>query len=552
MLETLPDTFIEVDAKGLVQAHIGGGRGDTVLRPDTLDGKQLRDCWPEAVATDFVRQVRKTLANRQPHTFNLTLDDPAIRYEARLFVRGRNRVLAVLRRLESSDTPTFVDTLTGLATCDRFLIELERVLEQERLRERHLALVYVDIDRFSRINESLGRKAGDDVLREIAARMQKCFRDSGQLIQLSPSDQSNRLARVARDEFVLLLAGITSRDEARQVARRVRESFAAPINSKHFSLGVEPRIGIALFPHDGDDAEALFNNARAAVRQAQDYAAKTGIFYSDALLALAQGQADSAQELRWAMERGQFELHYLPRVRLADRAVTGLEALLRWRHPVRGLLAADQVVPLAETVGLMNKISYWILQQCCQFAGQLDTTIATRPVVSTNLTEAELALPDLPARIGATLDAAGLTGDRLQLEFTEAALMRHQQAPATLRQLKAMGLHLVLDNLGTGHVSLSELSTLPIDGVKIDQKITQKIDTDITSRRLCAGIIALGRELGLAVVAEGIETDAQYAFLREHDCDAGQGFLFSQPLPPDAVGNFLATCAVDSTEPAVG
>lgn len=541
MLDSLPDVFLELGGRGTVRKHIGGGATDPVLCPASLVGRKLHECWPPQTADECIRQIRKVLATRGPHQFQLTFDEPAKAYEVRLYPRGRDRVLAVLRNVQRTPgrDSRFVDTLTGLSTRERFLAGLEQVLHQERLRERHLALIYLDLERFSQINETLGRRAGDAVLRTVATRIEGCMRGCDQVIQFSSANQSSRLARVGGDKFVMLFSAISSQDDVRNLARRLRRLFLEPIQCDHTTVAVEPRIGIALFPQDGRDAESLFASARMALNQAQDYAAKTGIFFSGELLACNQ-QVDSAQELRWAIDQGQLELHYLPRIRLADKVVTGLEGLLHWRHPIRGLLMTDEILPLADTCGLTEPISDWVRQHVCDFARQLSQSSGPAPVLSINLGEREFAQPHLPQQIAASLEAATLAGNRLQLEITEPTLMRHRQGPATLRQLKALGVRIVIDNFGTGHISLSELAAVPLDGVKIGRRITQAIDSDPVSRRLCAAIIALGRELKLEVIAEGIEMAQQHSFLRDHGCQGGQGGFFGPPLPAASVASFLA------------
>jgi len=547
LLHVVPDAFFEVNAKGVVNKHLGGGDKDPLLRPAELQGKSFRDSWPQAVAERVMRNIRRTLTTRDGYDFDFELSDETncSRYEMRLLVQGRDRVLAIVRNITASAGADArrgrspADTLTGLATRDIFCSQLETLVADARLRERGLALMCIGIDRFGRINESLGRKVGDTVLGVTAKRIQRCLRDADRVAQLEEEGDSGELARIRGDEFVLVLTDVKSRDEIGQIADRIQEAFKEPVSYEDRSIAVSLSIGVALFPVDGADAETLLENAGAALTEARTHGRNGRSFYSDTMRFRSLQRFDVIDELRWAIEKEQLELHYLPRIDLDSGRVSGLEALLRWMHPLRGNVPMTEVLPLAEATGLMLPIGEWIVANACGHAAAWLEQDRGAPNVSVNLSQDEFARDDLVEVIGKALADSSLPAERLQLELTEAMLMRHDRAASVLSRLKKIGVQLAIDDFGTGHSSFAHLRALPIDAVKIDRSFVVGVEQAGDGQAICGAIIAMAHELGLGVIAVGVETKEQLEFLRERGCGAAQGFFYTEPLPADQVSEFL-------------
>lgn len=543
-LRAMPDAFFIANKNGLLRHYLGGASGDGLLRPAELEGKFLDDVWPKPVAREALQHIRRVLRTREGHCFEFALEDAAgsARYEMRLLVQGRDRVLLVVRGKAageaSNPTQTHTDTLTGLPSHALFLQHIANVLNEARLRERTIAALCIDIDRFGRINETLGRAVGDKVLQSAAQRIQSCLRDSDMLGKCG-DDSNGCLARSGGDEFVLLLADVRSRNDVAAVADRIRKAFAEPVTVLDNTISIVPSIGIALFPMDGDDAEALLKCARTALAEAKVLSQSKHEFFSNTMQFRALRRLDVHDELRWAIEKGQLELRYLPQFDLAGGNATGVEALLRWIHPLRGSVPLGEVIPLAEATGLIVEIGDWVVRTACEEARGWSGR-AAQLSMSVNLSQQEFARDDLVETVAKALQTSRLQADRLALEITETTLLRDRQTELKLRRLHELGVGIVIDDFGQGHSSLAHLARLPVEGIKIDREFVHGSSTDSTKRALCAAVIAMCKELGIRVVAEGVETDVALAFLREKGCDAVQGFYFSEPLPSAELEEFLA------------
>lgn len=533
-LRAMPDAFFIANKNGLLRHYLGGASTDSVLRADELEGRFLDDIWPKSVAREALKHIRRVLRTREGHRFEFSLEgeNGGGSYEMRLLVQGRDRVLLVVRSTQaagqSAQAPRHTDTLTGLPSQESFLLHVDNVLNEARLRERTIAALCIDIDRFTRINESLGRSVGDSVLRCAAERIQSCLRSSDLMGQPSAAPEGC-LARSGGDEFVLLLDDVRSRNDVGAIADRIRKAFGEPLSVMGHTISIVPSIGIALFPMDGDDAKALLKSARTALGEAKVLSHSKREFFSNTMQFRALRRLDVHDELRWAIEKGQLELRYLPQFDLASGKPTGVEALLRWIHPLRGSVPLAEVIPLAEATGLIVEIGDWVVRTACAEAAAWPAA-AGDAFVSVNLSQQEFARDDLLDTVAAALRESGLTPARLALEVTETTLLRDRQTDIKLMGLHELGAGVIIDDFGQGHSSLSHLARLPVRGIKIDREFVHGSATDSAKRALCAAVIAMCKELGIRVVAEGVETESALSFLREKGCDAVQGFYFSQPL----------------------
>lgn len=550
VLRSLPDAFFICGKDGLLKQYLGGAGADRVLAPEEMAGKRIKEVWPPDVATLVLQNLKRVLRVRDGHAFQFELskDGRRVNYEMRLLVQGRDRVLMIIRDVSEGTleparpaTGDSSDTLTGLVDREIFMARFETMITDAKLRERGIAVFCIEIDRFTRINETLGRAVGDSVLQVTAKRIERCLRGSDQLTRIDDAGNSS-LTRMGGDEFILILADIDSREDVSAVAGRVQAAFEAPVTLAGHKLGISPSIGIALYPIDGDSADDLLKNARVALDEAKVLSARACEFYSDTMKFRALKRFDVKNELRWAIEKEQLELRYLPRIDLATGHVAGLEALLRWMHPLRGSVPLQEVIPLAEATGLIFPIGEWVLGTACEQANAWRQKQAGVPAVSINLSQQEFSRDDLPSLVGAALKKAGLPAAFLELELTEGMLMRNRRADATLKELSDLGVGIVLDDFGQGHSSIAHLTRLPIKAIKIDRDFIDGVRVPGEKQSICSAMIAMCRELGICVIAEGVESELQVAFLHEKGCDAVQGFLYSEPLLADAVPAFVTAC----------
>jgi diguanylate cyclase (GGDEF)-like protein/PAS domain S-box-containing protein len=417
------------------------------------------------------------------------------------------------------------DSLTGLPNRASFLESLRRVLAEARHANmsESVAVMFLDLDDFKKVNDSLGHAAGDSLLREVTARL------------LSATRGCDTVARLGGDEFAILLSDVQVQGDATIVARRALQSLAQPIDLDGTQVLVTASVGIAL-AISGDGPDELLRNADVAMYSAKQNGKETFVVFAHSMHEEARARLELEAELRHALEHDELRVFYQPIVDLRTGTTVGLEALIRWAHPRRGMVGPNAFIPVAESTGLIGPIGSWVLNRACRDAvawnqGQRATLPPTG--VSVNVSARQLRDGHhLVADVRSALLLSGLSPDLLQLEITETLIMSDADATlSTLNALSALGVQLAIDDFGTGYSSLSYLERFPVDTLKIDKAFVDRIAHDGTESPLPAAIIRLGRTLGLRVIAEGIETVAQAERLAELGCDYGQGFLFSQPLP---------------------
>ncbi len=420
------------------------------------------------------------------------------------------------------------DALTGLPNRLLFTDRLSLAVSQAARHNHHLAVLFLDMDRFKVINDSLGHTLGDRMLQAVAERLQACVREA------------DTVARLGGDEFTLLLPGAAHPEDVARVAEKILESLKQPFKIEGRELFCTASMGISLFPEDGADAETLVKNADTAMYRAKEQGRDNYQLYTPAMNATAVERLQLESGLRRALARNELEIHYQPVLDLGNGRVHGVEALLRWRHPEKGLLGPSEFISLAEVTGLAVPMSSWILRSACAQARAWQAS-HPRLIVAVNLSARQFQQPDLVETVKAALEDTGLLPRCLDLEITETNAMQNAEATiATLRELKALGVSVSIDDFGIGYSSLSYLKRLPIDTLKIDQSFVRDITTDPDDAAIATAVIALAHTLKLRVVAEGVETEEQLAFLTARSCDRMQGYLFSHPLPVDECTAFLA------------
>lgn len=559
LFTTMPDAFFIAGSDGLLRQYMGGGNDDPVLTPEAIEGQMIADIWPNKVATLVLQNIKRALKSRDGRDFQIELSKYETRcnYEMRLLVQGRDKVLMIIRNLGDGEAVQAApggrnnsDTLTGLTAREVFRADFDSLIADAQLRERGIAVLCIDIDRFTRINETMGRAIGDQVLQVTAKRIERCLRSSDQLARIDDTESSS-LTRISGDEFVLVLADIESREDVKTVASRVQDAFQEPVNIEGHELKITPSIGISQFPLDGDNADQLLKNARVALDEAKVLSIDGREFYSTTMKYRARKRLDVKNELRWAIDKGQLELHYLPRIDLRTGHVAGLEALLRWIHPLRGSVPLSEVIPLAEATGLIFPIGEWVIKTACEQALSWREESPDLPAVSINLSQQEFTRSDLADIIRDAIEETGLPAEMLELELTEGMLMRNRQAETILKELSGIGVGIVLDDFGQGHSSIAHLTSLPIKAIKIDRAFVDGVREPGEKQSICAAMIAMSRELGIHVIAEGVENELQVQFLKERGCDAVQGFLYTEPLPASEVPDFLVACREVAEETSV-
>ena len=412
------------------------------------------------------------------------------------------------------------DALTGLP--NRRLLEdrLTQALALSYRNRQQTAVMFVDLDRFKAVNDSLGHAVGDVLLREVAARLVK---------QLRVGDT---ICRIGGDEFVVVLPELKRAADAAQVAQKVIEQLSAPLTVEGSELAVTPSIGIAVYPDDGRDAETLIRNSDAAMYHAKEMGRANYQFFTAEMNQAASRRLALETELRRALAKGELRVHYQPIVETGSGRVAAHEALVRWQHPERGLIAPGEFIQLAEETGLILKLGEWVLHEACRWATFIGVERGLQ--IAVNLSARQFNDPKLVQVVAAALRETGLPARLLELEITESTAMQHTDVTlGTLNKLKSLGVSVAIDDFGTGYSSLSYLKRFPVDKVKVDRSFTAEVPLDKDQSAIVAAIVALAHALGIEVIGEGVESDAQRRFLAKCGCDYLQGYLVGEPVDAD-------------------
>ena len=432
----------------------------------------------------------------------------------------------VTERVKAEETIrhlAYHDVLTGLPNRVAFEERLRIDLAQARRNHQKVAVMFLDLDRFKAVNDTVGHAGGDQLLQQVAGEFVEAIREG------------DTVARVGGDEFTFILPGIEHTEDAGVVAERILRSVRQPRMVAGQDFHVTTSIGISVFPKDGSDADALMRNADTAMYRAKERGRDNHQVFTPAMKASLMETLALENDLSHALEREELFLRYQPVVDLSSGRVVGAEALLRWQHPKRGLVQPDEFIPLAEETGLIVPIGEWVLRGACAQAKAWQEDGLGPQWVSVNVSARQVEQPGLVAAVARALAEHGLYPASLHLELTEGAVMRQMEpVVSTLSQLRAMGLRLCVDDFGTGYSSLGYLKRFPIDTIKIDRSFVRDVTTDQNDAAIVTTVVTMARSLNLRVVAEGVETEAQLGFLREIECDEFQGFLVSPAVTTEA------------------
>ncbi|MCZ4306742.1 PAS-domain containing protein [Zoogloeaceae bacterium G21618-S1] len=492
-----------------------------------------------------VKELMVRAARLEPHVFERARPDGTVLEIRGLPLPGNGFVTIYTdvtehkRAMEAVERLAHQDALTGLD--NRYTLEsrLDQSIADARRNGSKLALLFVDMDNFKAINDSLGHALGDDFLVTIADRLRMNARES------------DIVARPGGDEFVLAITNIHAVSAAVRVVTELFETLAEPLMLEHQQVTPSASVGIAVFPDDGEDRVTLMKHADIAMYSAKNAGRNGYRFFDSAMTEAADERLRMEADMRRALQNGEFVLHYQPKIEAASRRLLGFEALIRWQQPDGALIPPGRFIPLAEETGLIGAIGEWALHSACQtLRGWRDEGLCNLSM-SVNLSARQLRNPALPQQVQRALEESGIPPARLEMEITESVAMEDPaRTVEILRALKAIGIGLSIDDFGTGYSSLAYLKLLPIDCLKLDRTFVIDIETDPNDAAICAATIRLAHTLGLSVVAEGVETAAQASYLDNLDCDVMQGYYFSRPLPEAAARAFIVH-GVTGGEPAI-
>ena len=467
--------------------------------------------------------------------------------DVQYMLRASNAFNSLKRQEDRLRYLAYYDPLTSLPNRRSFNEQLNRILKRSQRHNTNAALLFIDLDHFKRINDSIGHARGDRLLVEIAKRLTMELREDDAINYFTDNNAeetedvagSTEIARLGGDEFTVVLSDVADIADIEGVARRILDALSEPIALQSHNPVVTPSIGIAIYPQDGQDPDTLVRNADTAMYVAKAEGRACYRFYNEAMNARAVEQLKMEEELREAMRNNELELRYQPQVDIKTGEVVSMEALVRWKHPIRGMVSPVEFIPVAESTGQIIELGEWVMTEVARHCLYWDSLGLKKFRVCVNISPLQFNQNNLSKWIEDFLGQSGLPPERLELELTESAIMTDAETNIEkLRELKAIGLDLAVDDFGTGYSSLSYLKRFPIDTLKIDQSFIADLDSP-DGAAIVDAVLALAKTLNLRVIAEGIENERQLAYLVKKDCDLLQGFYFSRPIYPEDVPSML-------------
>jgi diguanylate cyclase (GGDEF)-like protein/PAS domain S-box-containing protein len=547
LLEAAPDAMVVVNQCGEIVLLNLQAEKQFGYHRDELVGQKVKDIIPEGFAERLITDGTRTAEEALMQQIGTGIELNGRRKDGSMFpieimlsplestdgilvtaaIRNVSRARAVSLQMAHSAQHDF---LTGLP--NRMLVNdrISQAIEFARRHAKKAAVLFLDLDGFKHINDSLGHSIGDKLLKSVANRLSNCVRGS------------DTVSRQGGDEFVVLLSEVERSEDAAIKARKILQVVAEVHSIDRNDLHITASIGVSVYPDDGLDAETLIKNADTAMYQAKENGHQSYQFFKVAMNVRAVERQSIEESLRTALERQEFALHYQPKINLRTGQITGAEALLRWAHPIRGLVPPAKFIPVAEDSGLILPIGDWILREACKQArGWVDAGLPLGSM-AVNISAIQFRAESFLESLLEILKDTGLKPSSLELELTESVLMKHAgSTESILRTLRAEGVQLAVDDFGTGYSSLSYLRKFPIDVLKIDQSFVRQITATPDDTAIVSAVISMGRDLNLRVIAEGVETQEELSFLQAHQCDEGQGYYFSWPVPPQQFAKLLET-----------
>jgi diguanylate cyclase (GGDEF)-like protein len=543
LLKAIPDGIFLVDSAGSINHSFSPIEGLAQVSTRPNETQSLFDLLP-APKRGHAMDCLSSALRGEPAVFEFSHEstNASVRhFECRYLPNSGGQVLAIVRDITARKETdarihrlAYFDALSGLPNREWIRDYLSQALAEARRRHRHLALLYIDLDQFKRINDTLGHVTGDALLRQVAERLQSV------VDQISVDGVQGQMARLGGDEFMVVLTGLKDALHAEEAARTMLTEHAMPYWQASYELVVTSSIGVAKYPEHGDDVQSLLKNAEAAMYEAKSSGRNQLRVYDCAVSARALKRLSLEMELRRAVEDSSLEVYYQPKYDARSLELTGGEALLRWFHPTRGQVPTADFIAIAEETGLIGDIGKWTLQRVCRDIAQWRAGGLAPPRIAVNISGRDFMHPEALIRISDTVAKANLSASLFELELTEGVLMRDAEAGRrSLLALKEFGFALAIDDFGTGYCSLNYLKRFPLDTLKIDRAFVADISDDPDDAAIVRAIIALGHTLSLKIVAEGVTTQAQLKFLQAEGCDAIQGFLMSPAIAAEAFVELL-------------
>jgi diguanylate cyclase (GGDEF)-like protein len=542
------DFIFEIDEKGTFLDYKGHENNDLVLSNSDL-GKTVYEVFPSDIAQPIMHFVEKTLHGREPQTFEYQHSIQGKKYyiEARLLYVRKDRVLVIVRDVtghkQNADHAMHLshhDVLTNLPNRYLFIDRLKHAILYAERKKMLMAILFIDLDNFKRINDTLGHTLGDHLLQHAADRLIKCLRKTDSIARLPKDESGSVVARMGGDEFTLILEDIRDTKEISQVAKRIMNILAEPFTIDAQEIFTTASIGIAVYPFDGDDIDILMKHADVAMYQAKRQGRNNYQFYSHSMNSFTLERFTMENKLWKALEQNEFQLFYQPQIDISTKEVIGVEALIRWLQPDLILVKPKDFIPFAEGSGLIIKIGEWVLLTACKQNIEWQKAGLKSIPVTVNISSTQFRQENFVKIVEQTLHDTGLDPKYLHLELTETIIMQSDEGTiTTLKALETLGIKIALDDFGTGYSSMGYLKNFPISTLKIDQSFIHNLYTNKNDQTISKAIIDLGHNFNLKVIAEGVENMKQLTLLSEYGCDAVQGYLVCPPLNHEALKEFI-------------
>ncbi|SDN91008.1 diguanylate cyclase (GGDEF) domain-containing protein [Janthinobacterium sp. OK676] len=554
VLAAIPDTFFRLNREGFYLDYEQGHDASAGFSLSDCVGSHIRDVLPPEIAARLLDQAHAVLATQHIGSvdYTLTHEDSTRHFEARLVATGADEVLGLVRDIserkrteEQIRRLAYCDSLTGIPNRQAFLETLERELVRSKEHDKKFAVLFMDLDAFKRINDTLGHDVGDHLLKVVSERLRETIRPSDLVLRaehdFEATFRSSNLARLGGDEFTILIPDLERVEDALNVAHRVKEAMRRPFMIEAHEIFVTASIGISLYPEDGEDCNSLLKYADTAMYHAKNCGKNNAKLYSSSLTMEIMSHVKMEVGLRKALQNNELYLLYQPQIDVPSTQIVGVEALVRWRHPERGIISPTEFIPLAEETGLIVPIGEWVLRTACNQAKAWQNGSGRAIRMAVNLSAKQFKDENLMQIVLSALADTGLDARLLELELTEGTLMDDARATmATLEQLRGIGVYLSIDDFGTGYSSMNYLKRFDVRALKIDKSFIAGLPQDAENAAITRAIIAMAHGLKMVVVAEGVETDEQLVMLEEYGCDMVQGYFLGHPSPHDTITAMLA------------